>query len=167
MTHHISLFGAIVAAQLLLAIPAAADNGQPAPGRSIVGAWQVTMTVRQDAADCSTAQPVPFGPNPFPALYTFHEGGTVSETGSRSPPSQRSPGHGVWQRVRNRSFGAHVEFQVFDANGFLSNFMDIRTAISLSRDGNAFAATGRLLFSDVSGNAVPFCHTQEGVRITP
>ena len=166
MIHRIPLACSVAAALMVAATPTLAGDDPLASGPSIVGAWEVVMTVRQNAADCATAEPVPFGPNPFPALYTFHEGGTVSETGSRSPPSNRSPGHGIWQREKQRDFVVRVKFQLFDANGLLSNFMDIRPVVSLSKDGSTFRAVGRLLFSDVSGNAMPFCHTLEGTRIT-
>ena len=150
---------------LLLSTSALSNDDSPGTQPSIAGAWQVEVTVRQDAADCSAAPLNPFPPNPFPALYTFQEGGTVSETGSRSPPARRSPGHGVWQRVGSRAFTTHVTFQLFDVNGFLSHIMDIRSDISLSQDGSAFTAVGRFRLTDISGNALPFCHTMEAVRI--
>lgn len=133
---------------------------------SIVGAWQVEVTVRFDGPDCAITDPVPFGPNPFPSLNTFHEGGTVSETGSRSPPSARSPGHGIWKRTGRKTFDARYTFQGFDANGFLATNMDIRSDIELSADGNAFTGVSRFAFSDISGNVTPFCATLDGVRIT-
>ena len=134
-------------------------------GLSIVGSWEVEVTVRQNAVDCPNSTPVG-GVNPFPALNTFHEGGTISETGSRSPPSRRSPGHGIWQRTGRNSYAARVRFQSFDANGFLSNNMDRTTNITLSPDGMSFSAISRFRFSDLSGNALLSCATMEGVRIT-
>lgn len=133
---------------------------------SIVGTWQVEVTVRANAADCTTSPPVGFGPNPFPSLNTFHLGGTMSETGSRSAPSNRSPGHGVWQRTGARDFSARYTFQGFDANGLLATNMDIRSEITLAADGQTFTGVSRLAFSDISGNTVPFCATLEGARFT-
>ena len=133
-------------------------------GFSIVGAWQVEVTVRFDSADCTTSPPVPFGPNPFPALYSFHEGGTVSETGSRSPPSARSPGHGIWKRTGRTTFDVRNAFQGFDPNGFLATSMDIRSSVQLSRDGSTFAGVSRLTITDISGNENTFCATLDGIR---
>ena len=134
--------------------------------RTIIGTWQVEVTVRFNEPDCTLASPVPFGPNPFPSLNTFHLGGTLSETGSRSPPSMRSPGHGVWERTGHRTYDARYTFQGFDANGFLATNMDIRSAIKLSADGKSFEGVSRLLFSDISGNETPFCATLSGVRFS-
>jgi hypothetical protein len=131
---------------------------------ALVGTWQVEVTVRFDATDCSTSPPVPFGPNPFPSLNTFHAGGTMSETGSRSSPATRSPGHGVWKQSGRKTFDARHTFQGFDANGLLASNMDIRSTITLARDGETFTGVGRLQFSDISGNVQPFCATLEGVR---
>lgn len=161
---------AIVAGTVLSAGGLLADAGQqeswpPAPS-TIVGAWQVETTVRVNAADCTTAAPVPVGLNPFPGLSTFHAGGTVSETGSRSPPSRRSPGHGVWRRTGGKTYDARYTFQVFDTNGFQSNIMDVRSAITLSADGDSFTGVSRFLFSDISGNTMPFCATHDGVRFS-
>lgn len=142
------------------------EGWPPEQASTIVGAWQVEVTVRFNAPDCTSSSPVPFGPNPFPALNTFHAGGTMSETGSRSPPSMRSPGHGVWQRTGGKTFDARYTFQGFDANGFLATNMDVRSAITLAADGGTFTGISRLLFSDTSGNTVPFCATLEGVRYT-
>ena len=141
------------------------DRGvMPPRAATIVGTWQVEVTVRANAADCTTAPPVGFGPNPFPALNTFHLGGTLSETGSRSPPSNRSPGLGVWKRTGVRDFEARYTFQGFDPNGLLASNMDVRSEITLSADGETFTGISRLAFSDISGNTVPFCATIEGVR---
>ncbi len=154
------------AALMLLANPTFGNQPDDRPRHSIIGAWNVEVTVRQNGPDCTATPMVPFGPNPFPALNTFHKGGTVSETGSRSPPSARSPGHGVWKRIGGRDFQSRYTFQLFDANGFLANLMDIRTDIRLSRDGQSFSGVSRLEFTDISGNTQHFCATMEAVRFT-
>ena len=141
----------------------AVRGATPSRAPTIVGTWQVEVTVRANAMDCTTSPPVGFGPNPFPALHTFHVGGTFSETGSRSAPSNRSPGHGVWKRVGVRNFESRHTFQGFDANGLLATNMDIMSEMTLSTDGENFTGISRLAFSDPNGKTVP---TIEGVRYT-
>ena len=162
--------GAAAVVALLLAGGAVADGGRPdwwpPESPALVGTWQVEVTVRFDAPDCAASPPVPFGPNPFPSLNTFHVGGTMTETGSRSPPSRRSPGHGVWERMGRGSYEARYTFQGFDANGFLSSNMDIRSNITVSADGATFEGVSRLSFSDLSGNVMPFCATLSGTRFS-
>jgi len=141
-------------------------DGWPPAYPSIIGTWQVEVTVRADAADCSTSPPVTFGLNPFPSLNTFHAGGTMSETGSRSPPATRSPGHGVWQPSGKDTYDSRYTFQGFDASGIQVTNMDIRSAITVAPDGNTFQGLSRLQFSIIGGITVPFCATLEGVRFT-
>lgn len=164
------LIGIIAISTLLLGGRAVADTGRPdgwPPAYpSIIGTWQVVVTVREHAADRSTSPPVTFGLNPFPSLNTFHAGGTMSETGSRSPPSTRSPGHGVWQPSGKDTYEARYTFQGFDATGTQVTNMDIRSAITMSPDGNTFEGLSRLQFSFIGGITLPFCATLEGVRYT-
>lgn len=166
MNRHKLLIPTVAATLLLASALATANDGKHWPWSSLVGAWEVEVTVREDATDCTTSPEVTFGVNPFPALNTFHEDGTMSETGSRSPPSMRSPGHGVWERVRRSTYESRNKFQGFDADGLLVTNMDMRSRIKLSRDGTSFTGVSRLQFSIVGGPTLPFCATLAGVRIT-
>jgi hypothetical protein len=158
-----------LAGVFLLAVNVAADSdyGWRDEGVSIEGAWQVEMTVRMNAADCTTAPLLPPpAPNPFPAFNMFHAGGTMTEFGSRSPPSKRSPGFGIWERTGKRRYATHHVFQSFDDNGFLVAVMDWHSKLALSRDGLSFEGVSRFVRTDTSGNAINFCATMTGQRIT-
>lgn len=136
-------------------------------GPSLQGAWQVETTVRVHADDCSTAPLVPpFAPNPFPSLYTFHDGGTLNEHGSRSSPAGRGTGFGIWERTWRGKFDFRLMFQSFGADGLLSATMDIRTRVSLTNHGDSFEAVSRFVRTDIEGNALNFCATMTGQRIT-
>src|SRR6266850_7509931 len=65
-----------------------------APERTIQGAWRTMVT----GVNCQTGDPL--GP-PFPGLFTFNKGGTMSEygIGPGGNPALRSPGHGVWEQA--------------------------------------------------------------------
>ncbi len=131
---------------------------------SIVGTWQVEVTIRQNGPDCSITTPVTFGINPFAGLHTYNAGGTMTETGSRSPPSRRSAGFGVWKRSGGSAYDARYTFQGYDENGLLFNRLDFRADIDLAADGKSFTSVSRLLVVDVSGNSAEFCATSEAVR---
>jgi len=134
--------------------------------RTIEGAWEVMVTVRLPTPDCTTAPPVPFGPNPFPSFNTFHEGGTMSEWGSRAPPATRSSGHGIWERTGPRQFAYRFKFHSFDSNGLLAATMDFSTSMVLSDDGSTFDGVSRFARTDISGNVQNFCATMSGSRMT-
>jgi hypothetical protein len=135
-------------------------------GNSIEGAWQVEVTVRLPAEDCTTSPPVPVGPNPFPSFDTFHEGGTMNEHGSRSSPARRSPGFGVWERTGYRKFAYRDIFHSFDADGLLFATMDITSDLKLSKNGDTFTGVSRFVRTEVSGIVRHFCATMSGERIT-
>lgn len=155
------------AASLLLATGSvSAGNDAQYARRTLEGAWQVVTTVRVPAEDCTTAPPLPpDAPNPFPSFNTFHEGGTMSEWGSRSPPANRSSGHGVWEYLGGNKFGYRLMFHSFD-NGLLAATMDIRTELKLSKNGETFRGVSRFVRTDVSGNALTFCATARGKRFS-
>ena len=60
--------------------------------RTIIGVWRMALTT----VDCQTGDLV----RTIPGVWTFHEGGTMSEFASAPglSPAQRGSGHGVWQR---------------------------------------------------------------------
>ncbi len=124
------------------------------------------MTLRADAPDCTIASIVGVGLNPFPSFNTFHKGGTMSEFGTRVPPATRTSGHGVWRRSGHRTYDYRLLFYSFDANGLLTATMDIRTDLMLAPDGDTFEGVSRFLRTDISGNAVRFCATMNGKRIS-
>jgi hypothetical protein len=131
---------------------------------SLVGTWQFEMTVRFEAEDCTTSAEIPFGPNPFPGLVSFHQGGTLSEYGSRTPPGVRTTGFGSWKRTGLYKYKARHTFMEFDVDGALSRTMVIEQTLNLSKKGNDYTAVGRLELTDVSGNVTRLCTTIEGAR---
>ena len=134
---------------------------------SLVGTWQFVMTVRNNAPDCTTAEAIGFGPNPFPALVSFHEGGTMNEFASRSSPAVRSTGFGSWKQTGAFRYKARHTFMEFDVNGLLWRTMVIESNIHLAKTGKTYDGISRLELTDVSGNAVNFCATVDAVRFTP
>ena len=145
---------------------APADPDGEAIKSTIEGVWETVLTVRVSAPDCTTAAVYPFGPNPFADLNTFHQGGTMSEWGTRSPPSMRTSGQGLWKRIANDQFRYRLEFYGFDANGFLATKMEIASDLELARDGLSFKGVSRIVRTDLSGNVQNFCGTVVGTRVT-
>jgi hypothetical protein len=133
---------------------------------SLVGAWQTVITLRFAADDCATAEIIPpFAPNPFPAFFTFHDGGTMSEWGSRVSPARRSSGHGVWERTSGRNYAYRLQFHSFDELGSLVATMDWHTDLALAKDGQTFEAVSHFERYNLDGTVLNFCATITGERI--
>jgi hypothetical protein len=161
------ILAGVVPGAMLAFGSALALDGEVPEKPSLAGTWEYVMTVRLDAADCTTSEPITFGPNPFPALVSFHEGGTMNEYASRTPPTIRTTAFGSWKQVGKYSYKARHTFMEFDANGLLWRNMVIESKIHLGKHGNKYKGEARLQLTDVSGNVLRFCATTEGVRFTP
>lgn len=158
-----ALGGGLAAGLFLCANAVFADGGRDRA--QIDGAWDVEVTLRVNAPDCANAAIVGVGPNPFRSLNTFHRGGTMSEFGTRSPPSTRTSGHGVWSRTGSHGFQYRYLFYSFDANGLLVATFDWRADLVLAPGGETFQGISRLVRTDLSGNELRFCATVSGERI--
>lgn len=160
------LIASTVASVPMLTVSAPAPDTVAASTPTIQGAWELVVTLREDAPDCTTAPIVGVGVNPFLAFNTFNQGGTMSEWGTRAPPSTRTSGNGVWKQTGADRFRYRLLFYSFDANGLLAATMDIRTNLRLAKSGNRLTGVSRFVRTDISGNELLFCATMTGERIT-
>lgn len=143
------------------------DNTDEGARNSIQGTWEVILTLRLPADDCTTSPLIGVGLNPVPSFNTFHEGGTMSEFGVRSPAARRSAGHGVWDQVGRRRFAYHVAFFRFDGSDLFTGRIDIRSTMTLAADGQTLTGVGRLVQTGLSGTTeVNACVTLEGTRMS-
>lgn len=152
-----------VLAVCLLTAGAAAHADGRAKWEFIEGTWRVEVTPR--ACD-SAGNPVgnPLGSS-FPTFNTYHRGGTLSEHGSRMPPSQRGSGHGIWRRSGYAAFDYRMAFQVFDVSGALTATQNIGAELQM-RGANSFTGKARFTRTDLSGNvSPPQCATLAGARM--
>jgi hypothetical protein len=140
---------------LLLGLPGFLHIGlvhASAQGAAIVGVWAIQVTPR----DCATnAQVAP----PSRALFTFHEGGTLSESTANPgfAPGQRSLGHGVWTSTGPSTYTSRIVAAiVFDtpANpptspGFVAGWQ-IGSQTATLVDADRLATTGQIQFYDAN-----------------
>ncbi len=128
--------------------------------QGIVGAWRTAVTLR----DCQTGLPVaPVGRG----LFTFHEGGTLSEF-NLGPGQNRSPGHGVWeQQIRGRrNFSGVFVVNRYDATGVFIGTTKVRAAWELSTSGNSYTSNASFEILDANDNLIGTgCATSVGTRI--
>ena len=153
----------LVTAALALLVPFQAGLASDHAQRSIVGVWSLEVTLRV----CATGAPVP-GVDPFPALNTFHQGGTLTEFGTRFSPATRNVGQGVWKKTGRFTYQSHFVFQRFDANGLYIGDQDVRRTSRLSPDGAWLTTEATVEIRDANGVVVMRgCATEDGSRIEP
>lgn len=129
--------------------------------RTIEGVWRTVVTPR----NCLTGDPVA---PPFPGLFTFNQGGTMSEYGI-SPglsPALRSPGHGLWQREHGfRNYSLKFTFYRYNASGVFIGSQIIRAALELGASGDSFTTNSAIQVLDVGDNIIGNgCATAVGTR---
>ena len=124
------------------------DSRAEARDNALVGVWESEAPA---TIDCQTGMPIP-GPT-IRALYTFNQGGTMSE--ENTDPIEgpyRTSGPGIWKRTSGRSYTA-----VYTHYGFLPDrthiaIVKVRSNIKLSRGSDSFTQNGTFEVLDRDGN---------------
>ena len=128
--------------------------------RTIQGAWRTIIT----GVNCQTG--VPLGS--FPGLFTFHEGGTISEygIGPGSNPALRSPGHGVWQHEHGwQNYSYAFTYYRYDSSGVFIGSQKVTSALELAASGDEFITHSVVSVLDANNNVIAtFCATATGTR---
>lgn len=128
--------------------------------RTIQGVWRTVVTPR----NCQTDAPFPS----LAGLFTFSEGGTMSEygIGPGSSPALRSPGHGVWQREHGwQDYSFAFTFYRYDSSGVILGSQKVTAVLELFPGGDEFATRSAIEVLDVNGNVIGTgCATAAGKR---
>ncbi len=129
--------------------------------RTIVGVWRTMITPR----NCQTGLPlVPA----FPGLFTFNEGGTMSEygIGPGASPALRSPGHGIWQRENGwQDYSLKFTYYRYNASGVFVGSQKVTAALELGASGDEFTTTSAIEVFDANDNLIGAgCATAAGTR---
>ena len=156
----------ISALTMTVAIASAQDAQQQqssaaaAAPRTIQGVWRTVVTPR----NCQTGEAI----LTLPGLFTFNQGGTMSEygIGPGSSPALRSPGHGVWEREHGwQDYSFTFTFYRYNASGVFLGSQTIRATLELGAGGDAFASRSALETLDVNGAVIATgCATAVGTR---
>ena len=140
-------------------------NGQSsataqANARTVQGVWRTVVTPQ----NCQTGQSFPS----LQGLFTFNQGGTMSEygIGPGSSPALRSPGHGVWQREHGwQDYSFAFTYYRYDASGVFLGSQKVSATLELGASGDDFASRSAIEVLDVNGAVLATgCATAVGTR---
>jgi len=154
--------GVAVAFALVAAVtgPVATGFAQNASPRTIRGVWRTVVT----RYDCQTGAPFA----PLAGLFTFNQGGTMSEygIGPGSSPALRSPGHGVWHREHGwQQYSLAFTFYRYDATGVFLGPQRIAADLELGESGDDFSSRSTIEILDATNNVIATaCATAVGTR---
>ena len=141
------------------------QNGQSAAtatanARTIRGVWRTVVT----PYNCQTGQPIVT----LSGLFTFNQGGTMSEygIGPGSSPALRSPGHGVWKREHGwQEYSFVFTFYRYSATGVILGSQRVAAALELGDSGDHFASRSSIETLDANDTVIGVgCATSVGTR---
>jgi hypothetical protein len=149
---------AAAAFSVALATPSfAEEDGRNRKDTDIQGVWIMQVTLRHCVTGAALLES-------FPAINTFHEGGTLTEHGSRMPPAARNTGQGVWKKLGRDRYSSRFLFQRFDPNGLYIGTQQVSRRILFADDGT-LQITARVKIIDASGAVMnEGCATEVGER---
>ncbi len=128
--------------------------------RTIQGVWRTAVTPR----NCQTGAAI----LTLSGLFTFNQGGTMSEygIGPGSSPALRSPGHGVWQREHGwQDYSFAFTYYRYDASGVFLGSQKVRATLELGAGGDEFASRSAIEILDANGAVIGTgCATAVGTR---
>lgn len=120
----------------------ATEYGTKAKKADLTGTWFVDARPQGEGA-----------PPPFKVLATFHSDGTIVETESDTLiPPFITPGHGVWEKVRNNEFAFKVMFLTFDGQGNYTGTAKVHGNIFTNESPDRYTSPASVEFFDVDGN---------------
>jgi len=128
--------------------------------RTIIGVWRMALTT----VNCQTGDVI----RTIPGLWTFHQGGTMSEFASAPglSPALRGSGHGVWQREHGwQDYSLTFIYYRYDASGAFTGSQRAKIGLKLGASGDEFTATSAIEILDANDNViVNACGTPSGSR---
>ena len=124
------------------------------------GVWRTVVTPR----NCQTDEPIAS----FAGLFTFNDGGTMSEYGipPGSSPTLRSPGHGFWQREPGwQDYSVVFTYYRYNASGVFLGSQKVTAALELGAGGDEFSTRSVIEVLDVNDTVIGTgCATAAGRR---
>ncbi len=112
--------------------------------RNLEGTWRVEVSIR----DCQSGAAL----RTFPALLTFAQGGTLTETTTGFPPALRTPGHGFWRHTGDHTYSAVSEAFLFNPAGVWTGTQRLTQAIEIGADPDELTSTATNEIFDTNGN---------------
>jgi len=130
----------------IFAMPARATQTSESQAGKLEGTWRVQVTIR----DCQSGAAL----RTFPAMLTFAQGGTLTETTTGFPPALRSPGHGVWEKIGGHNYRAVSEAFLFNPANSWTGTQRLSQIIEIGSEPDGFKSTATNEIFDINGNLI-------------
>jgi hypothetical protein len=122
------------------------------PDHGLKGVWDVTVTIRD-----ASGNPL----RSFHAMNMYMLGGQFEEFGVGTPPGQRGPGMGVWQREGSGHYSAVLEFFRFNVDGTFAGTQKVTRTIALNAAEDRFTSSAAIQILDINGQLIQVGYATE------
>lgn len=144
----------MISTKTALGAPERAESNGP----KLEGTWRVQVTIR----DCNSGATL----RTFPALLSFAQGGTLTETTAGFPPALRSPGHGFWRHTTDHSYLAVSEAFLFSPAGVWTGTQRLTQSIEIGDSPDQLNSTATSEIYDTNGQLITSgCATAVATRM--
>ena len=150
----------LVLALVGLILGTSAPTMSAAGSNKLAGTWLMNIT----ATNCQTGLAL----GTFSSLYSFADGGTLTNITNGASPSVRSPGLGSWKPTGDHTFKSVSMALVFSAGGVWTGTQKIANTFEILDDRDALTGSVSVEIYNTSGSlASTMCAALVGQRIEP
>lgn len=146
---------------LIGAIPGTSTPSVSAAGSNkLAGTWLMNIT----ATNCQTGLAL----GTFSSLYSFADGGTLTNVTNGASPAVRSPGLGSWKPTGDHTFKSVSMALMFSAAGVWAGTQKIANTFEILDDRDALTGSVSVEIYNTSGGLTStMCATLVGQRMEP
>ena len=124
------------------------DGHEGAWRDGLEGTWNAQLTVRNCDDPNIVLRP------PFPAIFAYAEGGTLTYTTAGQLPSLSTTGLGVWNHMDGHTYRAVSEVFIFSPAGAWTSTHRLTRVIELDRDADKYTDSIALEIFDTNDNLI-------------
>ena len=115
-------------------------------GGRLAGTWDVRVTIR----NCQTGGEI----MSFDSITQFMQGGTLLDSTSSIPQSQKTPGQGIWRHLQGNSYRFTFKAFHFDAAGNYVEYRIVTHDAEMDASGDSYTSSGSVKIYSPDGTLV-------------
>ena len=127
----------------ILTLTAIGSAQQNLGGGRLAGTWDVSVTIR----NCQTGGVI----MTFDSITQFMQGGTLLDSTSSIPQSEKTPGHGIWRHLQGNTYRFMFKAFHFDSEGKYAEYRIVTHDAEMDSSGDSYTSAGNVQFYTPDG----------------
>ena len=143
---------------VLIGVTGTASAQENMGGGRLGGTWDVRVTIR----NCQTGDKV----TSFDSITQFMQGGTLLDSTSAIPQSEKTPGHGIWRHVQGNTYQFMFKAFHFDSEGKYVEYRIVTHDAEMDPSGDSYTSAGSVqVFTDKHNLKLTGCSSTTARRL--